>query len=31
MLVLMLLDVVRLLLGIPFTMKGQLWACTDCV
>lgn len=30
MLVLMLLDAVRLLLGIPFQMKGELWACTDC-
>lgn len=30
MLVLMLLDLVRLLLGIPFEMKGALWACTDC-
>ncbi|KAJ1625348.1 hypothetical protein T492DRAFT_1040512 [Pavlovales sp. CCMP2436] len=31
MLVLMLLDLVRLSLGIPFTMKGQLWTCTNCV
>jgi sulfur transfer protein SufE len=30
MLVLMLLDLVRLFLGIPFHMKGELWACTDC-
>lgn len=30
MLVLMLLDLVRLLLGIPFAMKGALWSCTDC-
>lgn len=30
MLVLILLDAVRLCLGIPFVMKGALWTCTDC-